>query len=284
MSYPGKIYRYTYPGCDKPYYGSTSQKLNRRFTSERANLALYKAGKHFYCTSFDVISHPESKIELVENYPCNDRNALELREQWWIDHNICVNRTKASTGKQCYDYSKGKIYKIISDHVNLPYIGSTISSLAKRFSEHRCLYRKYVSDKCTNHEVFQIICDKSAKIELLEKYPCSSRSELLAREGYWIQKIPCVNKKVPGRTHKEKLDLRRKRTNNNRIKIRIQRRDYAKRKKEHITAYMKNYYLENKESYNKKRNEIITCECGIKVQKRSLGRHKKTERHLKSLK
>ena len=34
-NYPGKIYRITYQGCEKPYYGSTKDPINWRFNHHK---------------------------------------------------------------------------------------------------------------------------------------------------------------------------------------------------------------------------------------------------------
>ena len=40
------------------------------------------------------------------------------------------------------------------------------------------------------------------------------------------------------------------------------------------------YYEANKDEYNKKRGENVTCECGCVVTKRHISRHITTKRHL----
>ena len=40
-------------------------------------------------------------------------------------------------------------------------------------------------------------------IDLIEEYPCHSKIELGAREGYWIRQIGTFNEVIQGRTKKE---------------------------------------------------------------------------------
>jgi hypothetical protein len=40
------------------------------------------------------------------------------------------------------------------------------------------------------------------------------------------------------------------------------------------------YYEANKEEYNKKRGETVTCECGCVLRIDNMIRHKKTNKHL----
>ena len=44
------------------------------------------------------------------------------------------------------DYSLGKIYKITSNHCELPYIGSTTDTLEYRLDSHRRRYRKWINN------------------------------------------------------------------------------------------------------------------------------------------
>lgn len=45
--------------------------------------------------------------------------------------------------------------------------------------------------------------------------------------------------------------------------------------------YNKKYYQENKEKIRQKESEIITCECGCKITRNKLARHKKSLKHIK---
>jgi len=96
------------------------------------------------------------------------------------------------------DYSQGKIYKITSPNCDDIYIGSTIRSLNVRFLEHK-------NDCKTKNINSKVIIDKGdATIQLIELFPCTSKTELERREGD-IQKstLNCCNYRVAGRTQKE---------------------------------------------------------------------------------
>ena len=95
------------------------------------------------------------------------------------------------------DYSKGKIYIIRSPNTPSVYIGSTISQLHKRLSQH-----KQPSNKLTSKN---IIDSGDAYIELLEDCPCENRNQLHKREGQLMRATEgCINRYVAGRTTKEK--------------------------------------------------------------------------------
>jgi len=92
----------------------------------------------------------------------------------------------------------GKIYKIISDSTDKIYIGSTVKTLKERLEIHENDYEKWFNSDfikkyyCTS---FEILKYGDYKIELIEEYPCSCRSELLKHEGFYQVKdfYKCVN-------------------------------------------------------------------------------------------
>lgn len=154
-------------------------------------------------------------------------------------------------------YRNGKIYKIVDLGHNKCYIGSTIQMLCDRMNGHRVTHRKGDKKyKTTVSNLFDEYGIDNCKILLIESYPCNSKEELLAREGYYIQSTECVNKCVPGRTTEE-------------LKI----RDYNKLKK---------WREENPEKHKAQIDKgcsIITCECGSEIQERIKNKHFKTRKH-----
>lgn len=102
------------------------------------------------------------------------------------------------------DYSKGKIYRLVSPS-GLTYIGSTCQSLAVRKAEHKRHYFHWRNGKFRYVTSFKIFEDdlNNYDIVLIENYPCESKEELHKRERHWIEQFDCVNKIKPGRTDKE---------------------------------------------------------------------------------
>ena len=97
------------------------------------------------------------------------------------------------------DFSKGKIYKLVSNKC-LPYYGSTTDTLEYRFRKHRNRYDSWKNGKSTYTCSFEILKYDDARIELIESYPCNSREELEKREGtYILIGKNCVNKQKAGR-------------------------------------------------------------------------------------
>ena len=123
-------------------------------------------------------------------------------------------------------YQNGKIYKLVDNTTGYEYYGSTIQDLKTRKGQHKSLYKLYLentkSSKCSS---FKIIQNNNYEIYLVENFPCNSKSELEAREGYYIKNNNCVNKCIPGRTKKE----------------------WRKYNKEYRKEYFNQYYINNKE-------------------------------------
>jgi predicted GIY-YIG superfamily endonuclease len=71
------------------------------------------------------------------------------------------------------DFSRGKIYKIVSPNTDKFYIGSTTMTLNQRFNCHKLIKSSYSR---------YIISKGEATIELIENFPCKSKDELRWRE------------------------------------------------------------------------------------------------------
>ena len=99
-------------------------------------------------------------------------------------------------------YKTGKIYTIRSPQSDKFYIGSTCTSLAKRFYKHK--------NDPQHLSSYQLIELGDAYIELLEAFPCNSKEELNKREHELIRlhKDNIVNvKKSVGLPEKEQKKI-----------------------------------------------------------------------------
>ena len=100
-----------------------------------------------------------------------------------------IPRTKMEVNR----YNNGKVYKLVNSVDNRIYVGSTISSLAKRKNEHKSKARKYPDRHAYAH--LNSIGWRNVRIILIETYHCSSKDELCAREQYYINLLnPSLNK------------------------------------------------------------------------------------------
>jgi len=159
-------------------------------------------------------------------------------------------------------YHRGKIYKIVSNHTDKVYIGSTVQSLAKRIGGHRSNYKQYLKGNHRKVMSFDIVCFDDAKIYLIEEFKCESKNELERKERFYIESIECCNKVIPCRTSKEyNVD--------NKEKI----KEYYQKNKDEL----KEYYQKNKEKISIREKEKVECEiCKSIVSKKTLKRHQKS--------
>jgi len=89
-----KIYKIVSNKNGKVYYGSTTTSLMNRLAQHRHDYNMWKINekKPRTCSSFDVLEDENAEIVLVENYPCNSKEMLNLREKYFIENNDCVNK------------------------------------------------------------------------------------------------------------------------------------------------------------------------------------------------
>jgi hypothetical protein len=143
-------------------------------------------------------------------------------------------------------YKNGKIYKIIDLAYTEQYFGSTIQALCSRMALHRSDYKKRLNGgitRCSSFILFDKYTPQGCKIELVEDFPCSSKSELLKREGYYIQNHDCVNKQVAGRSHGEYME-------DNKERIAARRKNFREMNAERIKE-------QRKICFERRRDEIL---------------------------
>jgi predicted S18 family serine protease len=140
------------------------------------------------------------------------------------------------------NYENSKVYKLCSDQSDCFYIGSTIQTLRQRLINHRtCIKREksgtHISMK--NHT--------NIGIKLIEKFPCSSKEELLEREGFFIRQYreQILNNRIEGRTQKE----------------------YEKDNYEQIKENHKAYYEANSEKLLERQKAYYEANSGKKKEK-----------------
>lgn len=158
------------------------------------------------------------------------------------------------------NYQSGKIYTIRSNQTEKYYIGSTCSSLSKRFYDHNKKYKQYKLGKYAFVSSFNILQFNDAYIELLEKCSCKSKNELRKREGELI------------REHK-----------NNVVNIRIDCRTKKEHYQDNKNVYIEKaqcYYNTNKEQVKLHQKAKYKCECGGKYTNSGKSQHFKTTKHL----
>jgi predicted GIY-YIG superfamily endonuclease len=105
------------------------------------------------------------------------------------------------------DFTNGKIYKLVGN--GKVYIGSTTQPLLRRFNHHKNNLTGSIREMLTD----------DFHIELVENYACNNRTELEARERYWINSTECVNKRITDGLNKS-LYMKTYRLNRDTIRLR----------------------------------------------------------------
>jgi hypothetical protein len=104
----GKIYKLWSPSKNLVYYGSTIQTLSQRLADHNA---VYNKNK-IYCYSHLILECEDYKMELVEEYPCNNKQQLCKKEGEYIRANKCVNKLIAGRTREEYKQDNKEKIKI----------------------------------------------------------------------------------------------------------------------------------------------------------------------------
>ena len=96
----GKIYKLWSPSKNLVYYGSTTQSISQRLAEHISR----KKTKTENCNSHLVLECDDYKMELVEEYSCNNKQQLLRKEGEYIKNNECVNQNIA--GRTNNEYQK----------------------------------------------------------------------------------------------------------------------------------------------------------------------------------
>lgn len=108
----GKIYTIRSHQTDEIYIGSTTVTLSQRLAKHKNQFKCWKNGTTHYVTSFKLLEYGDAYIELLCNYPCNDRNELNKKEGEYIRSMDCVNKViPGRTKKEYHEKNKEAIAK-----------------------------------------------------------------------------------------------------------------------------------------------------------------------------
>ena len=111
----GLIYRITSESTPLVYIGSTTKSLKKRFWGHKASYKGWLESKIEYVTSFEILKFDDAKIELIEEFPCDDIQELRRREGEIIRQTEnCVNkhiagRTRQECMTEYYQANKEKL-------------------------------------------------------------------------------------------------------------------------------------------------------------------------------
>ena len=155
------------------------------------------------------------------------------------------------------DYSRGKIYKLVSKDTEDVYIGSTCQTLKRRLTEHIYDYKRFLVGKQHFISSYHLVNCEDVKIILIENFSYQTNAELHRREGFYIRNTACVNECIPGRTKQE----------------------YRDENKAKLKAQTKKYYTNNKDRIHARDCVKFVCDCGGKYTRQNRAIHRRTANH-----
>lgn len=181
----------------------------------------------------------------------------------------------------------GYIYKITSPQTNKYYIGSTVSPINIRFSNHKSDYDRYLNGKHNYVSSFEVVKFPNAEISLIETFELETNDKenfklkLREREGEYIKlyKNEIVNMYIPRRTRKEYREDNKNELKQYREQNKDKLKEYYEQNKDELKQYKKQYYEQNKEKIREQRSQKINCLCGSSFRRAEKSQHEKTKKH-----
>ena len=147
----GKIYKIISSECDLVYYGSTVKTLNERLRKHKLDYKRQLIEPNYYVTSFELLKQNNYEIVLVENYPCNSKKELRLRERFYIENNECVNKfIPGRTPKEYYEDNHERILNQIKQYQH---------NNRKRIIEYKKEYYKTNREIILEQNKKKVICE-----------------------------------------------------------------------------------------------------------------------------
>jgi hypothetical protein len=194
----GKIYKIVDNTSDMVYVGSTCMNLEQRLKHHEVNYRRFKTGKYSFMTSFEILENNDYKIQLIKNYPCENKQELNLEEGKIIKElrnsgfNIINKYIAGQTLNEYYQNNKDKIKGYYKDNKD-------------KIKEYVKEYKKNNKDKVKEYY-------KDNKDKLNQKNTCSCGG-----------KYTHINKSIHERTrkHQEYINNRKTMINNGTINITI---------------------------------------------------------------
>ena len=153
MSYTdGKIYKLVSKQTDKIYIGSTKCELNVRFNYHKSATNTSSSRK--------ILTYADCEIVLIENYPCNSRTELELREGELQLQSIDVIVNKYIAGRTSEKYRLDNQERYAKQ--NAQYYADN----KEKYAKQHALYRLNNKDKIAKQRAQRYLNKKlSIKVE-----------------------------------------------------------------------------------------------------------------------
>jgi len=151
----GKIYKIVVNTDEeyKPYVGSTIQGLAERMGGHRSDYKIWKNGKTGKCFSYDLFDKfgvDKCKIILLEEYPCDSKMKLLMKEREWYDKMECCNKVKPFINKEEIIEYKKEWYETNKEQIleqRKEYYETNKEEIAEKGKIYRDEYKEEICEK-----------------------------------------------------------------------------------------------------------------------------------------
>ena len=146
----GKIYKITDIEYTKMYIGSTTQPLYKRLSKHKCDYKRWKSGKDTKTMSFDLFDEfgiENCKIELIEEFSCENKEQLRKKEGEHIKNNQCVNKLIA--GRTHKEYQQDNKQAILE--YKREYIQNNKEKIAEYYKEYKQNNKEAIVEKAKEY-------------------------------------------------------------------------------------------------------------------------------------
>jgi hypothetical protein len=157
----GQIYTIRSHQSDDIYIGSTINKLSKRIAQHRSNYKIYLIDKKNNLSSFEILKYPDHYIELLESFPCANKNELHRREGELIRELDCVNKKIA--GRTKVEWRQDNKIEIAQHKKEYRQLNK------EKIAENRKEYRQINKLKIQEHKNKKCICPCGGKYTHMSK-------------------------------------------------------------------------------------------------------------------
>ena len=143
----GKIYKITNNINNEIYVGSTCDILRKRFNNHTKQITQERKKNRPLYKLMIELGTDVFRIDLIENYPCEDKQALRQREGYWIRQIATLNKQiagrTAKEAKKEYEKTEKRIQYEQSEERK----AAKIKSAKKIYEENKEKINAYRSEK-----------------------------------------------------------------------------------------------------------------------------------------
>jgi hypothetical protein len=234
--------------------------------------------RELYWKNKFIQEHPEN---VLNNININNSFEQKVEEDFIVSEDLFISDKQEELDfvieeeeeKNVSKYTNGKVYKLYNKINDKFYIGSTCDTLDRRKSKYNCDAKRKPNSKLSK-EINSIGWKDDQNrcnwlIELLEAFPCNSKTELETREGYYQRKFI--------ESHPEQILNQRNEGNEPGEVQKRASKKYTITHSEKIKEQKSKYREKKGDEMNARKREHINCDiCGAEVTRNGMIDHKRS--------